>query len=233
RSKRSAIGPTLPKGRQPSNPTEKVMTPDYPKPPFASQRQPMPGTTGAMQPRPDHGEKTYKGCGRLKGLKAVITGGDSGIGRAVAIAYAREGADILIAYLNEHEDANEVKQLVEQEGRNAVLVPGDLKDPQHCREAIKRAIDDLGGVDILVNNAAHQATFKDIRDNAVAPGPIWTPLIPSTMPEDALKNFGKQVPMNRPGQPVELATTYVMLADPMSSYVSGATVPVTGGKPFI
>ena len=135
------------------------MTPDYPKPPFASQRQPMPGTTDAMQPRPDHGEKTYKGCGRLN-----ITGGDSGIGRAVAIAYAREGADILIAYLNEHEDANEVKQLVEQEGRNAVLVPGDLKDPQHCREAIKRAIDDLGGVDILVNNAAHQATFKDIGD---------------------------------------------------------------------
>jgi len=140
------------------------MTPDYPKPPFASQRQPMPGTTDAMQPRPDHGEKTYKGCGRLKGLKAVITGGDSGIGRAVAIAYAREGADILIAYLNEHEDANEVKQLVEQEGRKAVLVPGDLKDPQHCREVIKRAIDDLGGVDILVNNAAHQATFKDIGD---------------------------------------------------------------------
>ena len=286
------------------------MTPDYPKPPFASQRQPMPGTTGAMQPRPDHGEKTYKGCGRLKGLKAVITGGDSGIGRAVAIAYAREGADILIAYLNEHEDANEVKQLVEQEGRKAVLVPGDLKDPRHCREVIKRAIDDLGGVDILVNNAAHQATFKDIGDisdeeweltfkvnihamfylskaavphmkpgssiintasinadtpnpillayattkgaiqnftaglaqmlaekgirvNAVAPGPIWTPLIPSTMPEDAVKNFGKQVPMKRPGQPVELATTYVMLADPMSSYVSGATVPVTGGKPFI
>ena len=137
------------------------MTPDYPKPPFASQRQPMPGTTDAMQPRPDHGEKTYKGCGRLKGLKAVITGGDSGIGRAVAIAYAREGADILIAYLNEHEDANEVKQLVEQEGRKAVLVPGDLKDPRHCREVVKRAIDDLGGVDILVNNAAHQATFTD------------------------------------------------------------------------
>jgi len=286
------------------------MTPDYPKPPFASQKQPMPGTTDAMQPRPDHGENTYKGCGRLKGIKAVITGGDSGIGRAVAIAYARGGADILIAYLNEHEDANEVKQLVEQEGRKAVLVRGDLKDPRHCREVVKRAIDDLGGLDILVNNAAHQATFKDIgeisdeewemtfkvnihamfylskaavpqmkpgssiinttsinadtpnpillayattkgaiqnftaglaqmladkgiRVNAVAPGPIWTPLIPSTMPEDAVRNFGKQVPMKRPGQPVELATTYVMLADPMSSYVSGATVPVTGGKPFI
>jgi NAD(P)-dependent dehydrogenase (short-subunit alcohol dehydrogenase family) len=286
------------------------MMPDYPKPPFASPRQPMPGSTEAMQPRPDHGEKSYKGCGRLKGLKAVITGGDSGIGRAVAIAYAREGADVLIAFLNETEDANEVKQLVEQEGRKAVLVPGDLKDPRHCREVITRAVEDLGGVDILINNAAHQASFKEIGDisdeeweitfktnihamfyltkaavphmkpgasiintasinadmpnpillayattkgaiqnftaglaqmlaekgiraNAVAPGPIWTPLIPSTMSEDAVKNFGKQVPMKRPGQPVELATTYVMLADPMSSYVSGTTVAVTGGKPFI
>ncbi len=286
------------------------MMPDYPKPPFASQKQPMPGSIDAMRPRPDHGEKTYKGCGRLKGLKAVITGGDSGIGRAVAIAYSREGADILIAYLDETEDANQVKQLVEQEGRKAVLVPGDLKDPRHCREIVKRAVGELGGIDILVNNAAHQASFEDIGDisdeeweitfktnvhamfyltkaavphmkpgssiintasinadmpnpillayattkgaiqnftaglaqmlaekgiraNAVAPGPIWTPLIPSTMPEDAVKNFGKQVPMQRPGQPVELATTYVMLADPMSSYVSGATVPVTGGKPFI
>ncbi len=199
---------------------------------------------------------------------------------------------------------------MEQEGRKAVLVPGDLRDPRHCREIVKRAVGELGGIDILVNNAAHQASFKDIGDisdeeweitfktnvhamfyltkaavphmkpgssiintasinadmpnpillayattkgaiqnftaglaqmlaakgiraNAVAPGPIWTPLIPSTMPEDAVKNFGKQVPMQRPGQPVELATTYVMLADPMSSYVSGATVPVTGGKPFI
>jgi len=262
------------------------MTPDYPKPPFASQRQPMPGTTGAMQPRPDHGEKTYKGCGRLKGLKAVITGGDSGIGRAVAIAYAREGADILIAYLNEHEDANEVKQLVEQEGRNAVLVPGDLKDPQH--QATFKEIGDIsdeeweltfkvnihamfylskaavphmkpgssiintasinadtpnpillayattkGAIQNFTAGLAQMLAEKGIRVNAVAPGPIWTPLIPSTMPEDAVKNFGKQVPMKRPGQPVELATTYVMLADPMSSYVSGATVPVTGGKPFI
>jgi NAD(P)-dependent dehydrogenase (short-subunit alcohol dehydrogenase family) len=258
--------------------------PDYPKPPFASQKQPMPGTTGAVQPRPDHGEKTYKGCGRLKGLKAIITGGDSGIGRAVAIAYAREGADILIAYLNETKDANELKQLVEQEGRKAVPVPGDLKDPRHCREVISRAVEDLDGVDILVTNAAHQATFKDIGDisdeeweltfkvnihamfyltkaavphmkpgssiintasinadtpnpillayvttkgaiqnftaglaqmlaekaihvNAVAPGPIRTPLIPSRMPEETVKNFGKQVPMKRPGQPVELATT--------------------------
>lgn len=286
------------------------MPSDHPKPPFPSQKQPMPGSTGKMDPRPDHGEESYKGSGRLKGLKAIITGGDSGIGRAVAIAYAREGADVLIAYLSENDDAQEVKALVEKEGRKAVLVAGDIRDPQHCRAIVKRAVDGLGGVDILVNNAAHQATFKDIGDisdeewqttfevnihamfylakaavphmkpgsaivntasvnsdmpnpillayattkgaiqnftgglaqmlaekgirvNAVAPGPIWTPLIPSTMPEDAVKSFGKQVPMKRPGQPAELATAYVMLADPLSSYTSGTTVAVTGGKPFI
>jgi NAD(P)-dependent dehydrogenase (short-subunit alcohol dehydrogenase family) len=286
------------------------MLPDYPEPPFPSQRQPPPGSTGAMQPRPDHGETTYKGSGRLKGLKAVITGGDSGIGRAVAIAYAREGADVLISFLSETDEAEEVKRLVEKEGRKAVLMPGDLREAHHCREVIRRAVDELGGIDILVNNAAHQATFKDIGDisdeeweltfqtnihamfyltkaaiphmkpgssiinttsinadmpnpillayattkgaiqnftgglaqmlaekgiraNAVAPGPIWTPLIPSTMPDDTVKNFGKQVPMKRPGQPAELATAYVMLADPLSSYVSGTTVAVTGGKPFI
>jgi NAD(P)-dependent dehydrogenase (short-subunit alcohol dehydrogenase family) len=284
--------------------TESPMTPDYPKPPFPAQKQPMPGSTDAMQPRPDHGETSYKGSGKLKGMKAVITGGDSGIGRAVAIAFAREGADVLIAFLNETEEANEVKKLVEKEGRKAVLVAGDLQDAKHCREVIKKAVDDLGGIDILVNNAAHQATFKDIGDisdeewektfrtnihsmfyltkaavphmkpgsaiintasvnsdmpnpmllayattkgaiqnftgglaqmlaekgiraNAVAPGPIWTPLIPSTMPDDAVKNFGKQVPMKRPGQPAELATTYVMLADPLSSYTSGTTIAVT------
>jgi NAD(P)-dependent dehydrogenase (short-subunit alcohol dehydrogenase family) len=283
---------------------------EYPKPPYPSQRQPMPGSTGKMDPRPDHGETSYKGSGRLKGLRAVITGGDSGIGRAVAIAFAREGADLLIAYLEEQDDAREVKTLVENEGRKAVLVAGDIQDPAHCRAIIQRAVDDLGGIDILVNNAAHQATFKDIGDisdeewemtfkvnihamfyltkaavphmkpgsaiintasvnsdmpnpillayaatkgaiqnftgglaqmlagkgiraNAVAPGPIWTPLIPSTMPDDAVKNFGKQVPMKRAGQPAELATVYVMLADPLSSYTSGTTVAVTGGKPFI
>jgi NAD(P)-dependent dehydrogenase (short-subunit alcohol dehydrogenase family) len=283
---------------------------DYPKPPFSSQKQPMPGSTGAMQPRPDHGETTYKGSGRLKGMKAVITGGDSGIGRAVAIAYAREGADLLIAYLSENEEAAEVKKLVEAAGRKAILVPRDVTDPAHCRAIIKTAVDELGGIDILVNNAAHQATFKDIGDisdeewdltfrtnihamfyltkaavphmkagsaivntasvnsdmpnpmllayattkgaiqnftgglaqmlaekgiraNAVAPGPIWTPLIPSTMPDAAVKSFGSQTPMKRPGQPAELATAYVMLADPLSSYVSGTTIAVTGGKPFI
>ena len=286
------------------------MSRHYPEPPYPSQKQPMPGFTREMKPRPDHGEDSYKGSGKLMGKKAVITGGDSGIGRAVAIAFAREGADVLIAYLSENDDAQEVKAIVEKEGRKAVLVAGDISKPEHCRSVIKRAVDEFGTVDILVNNAAHQATFKEIADisdeewqttfavnihamfyltkaavahmkpgsaiintasvnsdmpnpmllayattkgaiqnftgglaqmlaakgiraNAVAPGPIWTPLIPSTMPEEAVKNFGKQTPLGRAGQPAELATAYVMLADPLSSYTSGTTVAVTGGKPFI
>jgi NAD(P)-dependent dehydrogenase (short-subunit alcohol dehydrogenase family) len=255
----------------------------------------------------DHGETSY---GQAEGDEGYHHRRDSGIGRAVAIAYAREGADVLIAFLSETEEAAEVKKLVEKEGQKAVLVPGDVQDAKHCREVIKKAVDSLGGIDILVNNAAHQATFKDIGDisdeewektfrinihsmfyltkaavphmkpgsaiintasvnsdmpnpmllayattkgaiqnftgglaqmlaekgiraNAVAPGPIWTPLIPSTMPDEAVKNFGKQVPMKRPGQPAELATAYVMLADPLSSFTSGTTIAVTGGKPFI
>ncbi|RED34493.1 hypothetical protein BJ123_110132 [Rhodopseudomonas thermotolerans] len=286
------------------------MTENYPEPPYPSQRQQMPGATDQMTPRPDHGERSYKGSGKLTGKVAIITGGDSGIGRAVAIAYAREGADLLIAYLSEDEDAQQVKAVVEAEGRKAVLVPGDLSRPDHCRNVVARAVEEFGAIDILVNNAAHQATFQDIgeisdeewqttfainihamfyltkaavphmkpgsaiintasvnsdmpnpillayattkgaiqnftgglaqmlaskgiRANAVAPGPIWTPLIPSTMPEDSVKNFGKQVPLGRAGQPAELATAYVMLADPLSSYTSGTTVAVTGGKPFI
>jgi NAD(P)-dependent dehydrogenase (short-subunit alcohol dehydrogenase family) len=270
----------------------------------------MPGLTRKMAPVPDHGENTYKGSGRLTGKKAIITGGDSGIGRAVAIAFAREGADVLIAYLNEDEDAIETKRLVEEARRKAVLVAGDIQKAEHCRVIVERALDELGGIDILVNNAAHQATFKSIEDisdeeweltfrvnihamfyltkaavphmkfgsaiintasinsdkpnptllayattkgaiqnftaglaqllaakgiraNAVAPGPIWTPLIPSTMDEEAVANFGKNTPMKRPGQPAELATAYVMLADPLSSYVSGATIAVTGGKPIL
>jgi NAD(P)-dependent dehydrogenase (short-subunit alcohol dehydrogenase family) len=283
---------------------------EQPRPPFPAQQQPMPGATAAMHPRPDHGEKSYKGSGKLKGLKAVITGGDSGIGRAVAIAFAREGADVLIAYLNEDQDAKETQRLVEEAGRKAMLVAGDISAPEHCRAIIDRCVKELGGIDILVNNAAHQASFKSIADitdhewehtfkvnihamfyltkaavphmkkgaciintasinadtpnptllayattkgaiqnftaglaqllaengiraNAVAPGPIWTPLIPSTMTEEAVKGFGKNVPMKRPGQPAELATAYVMLADPLSSYVSGATIAVTGGKPIL
>ena len=284
--------------------------PSYPRPPFPGPQQPMPGKTDAMNPRPDHGEESNKGSGRLSGKRAVITGGDSGIGRAVAIAYAREGADVLISYLNEHDDAGETERLVKDAGRKAVLVAGDLQKADHCRAVIDKAVSELGGIDILVNNAAHQASFKaideisdeeweltfkvnihamfyltkaavrhmkagsciintasinsdapnptllayattkgaihnftaglaqmlaekGIRANAVAPGPIWTPLIPSTMPEDSVTNFGKQVPMKRPGQPAELASAYVMLADPLSSYVSGATIAVTGGKPFL
>lgn len=286
------------------------MTIQYPEPPFPRQTQPMPGLTAEMKPVPDHGEESYKGSGRLEAKRAVITGADSGIGRAVAIAFAREGADVLISYLEEHEDAEQTKKLVEAAGRKAVLVPGDIQDAAHCRKIIDKALSELGGVDILVNNAAHQASFKEIGDisdeewdltfkvnihamfyltkaavahmkpgsaiintasinsdmpnptllayattkgaiqnftaglaqmladkgiraNTVAPGPIWTPLIPSTMPEESVSNFGKQVPMKRPGQPAELATTFVMLADPLSSYVSGATIAVTGGKPIL
>src|SRR6201986_3927562 len=134
------------------------MTTDYPEPPFPAQKQPTPGSTDAMQPRPDHGETSYKGSGKLKGMKAVITGGDSGIGRAVAIAFAREGADVLIAYLNEDDDAADVARLVQDAGRKCVLVGGDLADPHHCRTVIARAAEEFGGIDVLVSNAAFQMT---------------------------------------------------------------------------
>jgi NAD(P)-dependent dehydrogenase (short-subunit alcohol dehydrogenase family) len=282
----------------------------YPKPPYPEQQQPPPGLTGKMDPVPDHGERSYKGSGRLAGKRAVITGGDSGIGRAVAIAYAREGADILISYLEEEADAKDTGKVVTEAGRKAVLMAGDVQHPAHCRAIIDKAVAELGGIDILVNNAAHQATFKEIADisddeweltfrvnihamfyltkaavphmkegsviintasinsdapnptllayattkgaihnftaglaqllaekgiraNAVAPGPIWTPLIPATMSADHVARFGANTPMKRAGQPAELASAYVMLADPLSSYVSGATIAVTGGRPFL
>src|SRR4051794_13918268 len=269
-----------------------------------------PGLTAEMGDEPDHGERTYRGSGRLQGKRAVITGGDSGIGRAVAIAYAREGADVLISYLSEDEDAQETARWVEEAGRKAVVVGGDLSDPARCREVIARAVDELGGIDILVSNAAFQMTHEQleeipddewdytlavnmsaffhltkaalphmeeggaiigsssvnsdmpkptllpyaatkaaianmcasmaqllaprgIRVNSVAPGPIWTPLIPSTMPEDDVESFGEQVPLERPGQPAELAPVYVMLASDEASYVSGARVAVTGGNPIL
>jgi NAD(P)-dependent dehydrogenase (short-subunit alcohol dehydrogenase family) len=283
---------------------------DYSTPPQPEQQQSMPGSTAEMDPRPDHGETSYKGSGKLEGKKAIITGGDSGIGRAVAIAFSREGADLLIAYLDEDDDARETQRLVEEAGRKAVLVPGDLRSADHCRSIIDRAVDELGGIDILVNNAAHQASFEDIGDisdaeweatfatnihamfylakaavphmaegaaiinttsinadqpsehllayattkgaiqnftsglaqllakqkirvNCVAPGPVWTPLIPSTMPPEAVKNFGKNTPLGRAAQPRELAPPYVMLASDEASYITGATVAVTGGRPFI
>jgi len=143
--------------------TESPMT-KYPSPPFPNQKQPMPGLTARMDPLPDHGEASYKGAGRLTGRKAVITGGDSGIGRAVALAFAREGADVLVSYLNEDEDAQETSRLVEEAGRKAILVSGDIQEPAHCRSIVAKAVAELGGIDILVNNAAHQASFKEIED---------------------------------------------------------------------
>jgi NAD(P)-dependent dehydrogenase (short-subunit alcohol dehydrogenase family) len=280
------------------------------KPPLPEQQQQVPGKTEDMDPRPDHGEETYRGSGRLDGKKAIITGGDSGIGRAVAIAYAREGADVLIAYLNEDDDAQETARWIEEAGRQAVLVSGDISGADHCRTIIDKAVEAFGRIDILVNNAAHQMTYeqledipdeewdktfatnihamfylakaalphmregsaiinttsvnadtpkptllpyattkgaiqnftgglaqllgeKKIRVNCVAPGPVWTPLIPSTMPPDQVKEFGKNTPLGRPAQPKELAPAYVMLATDEASYVSGATIAVTGGKPII
>lgn len=282
----------------------------FPKPPFDTPSIEPPGLTVEVSPKPDHGEETYQGSGRLSGLIAVVTGGDSGIGRAIAIAYAREGADVLISYLDEHEDANETARLVEAAGQSSMTVAGDLANAAHCRDVIEKAVTTFGRVDILVNNAAHQASFKElieipddeweltfkvnihamfylskaavphmkpgssiintasinsdspnptllayattkgaihnftgglaqmlapkgIRVNSVAPGPVWTPLIPSTLPKKAVDKFGEQVPFKRPAQPAELASAYVMLAEPLSSYVSGATIAVTGGKPFL
>ncbi|GAB3526055.1 SDR family oxidoreductase [Pontibacter brevis] len=282
----------------------------YPKPPFPEQEQEVPGTEDEMQPDADHGEKSYKGSGKLEGRKAIITGGDSGIGRAVAIAFAREGADVLISYLSEDKDAEETARYVREAGRKAVLVPGDISDEEHCKSIVQRAVDEFGQIDVLVNNAAFQMareslqdipseewdrTFrtniyamfylckaaephmkpgstivnttsvnaykpnpmllayaatkgaiqnftanlgqiladKGIRVNCVAPGPVWTPLIPSTMPPDKVKSFGKSVPLKRAGQPAELAPIYVLLASQDSSYMTGSTVQVTGGTPTI
>jgi NAD(P)-dependent dehydrogenase (short-subunit alcohol dehydrogenase family) len=271
--------------------------------------QQPPGSEQDMT-RPDHGEQSYRGSGKLTGKRAVITGGDSGIGKAVAIAFAREGADVLISYYDEHEDAADTQRWVEEAGRKAVLVPGDVADPAHCRAIIDRAVEELGGIDVLVNNAAFQMTHsaleevsdeewdrtlainlsayfhlakaalphmqsgasiigtssvnsdmpspqflpydvtkagvanfsaalaqlvgdRGIRVNSVAPGPIWTPLIPSSIPEDGLEEFGKSVPLGRAGQPAEVAPAYVLLASDEGSYMSGSRVAVTGGKPIL
>jgi NAD(P)-dependent dehydrogenase (short-subunit alcohol dehydrogenase family) len=282
----------------------------YPKPPFPKQEQEAPGTEVDLNPQADHGEKSYKGSGKLTGKKALITGGDSGIGRAVAIAFAREGADVLISYLSEDEDAKETARLIKEAGQKAVLMDGDISKEAHCKKLIARAVEEFGQIDILVNNAAFQMareslqdipseewdyTFrtnihamfylckaaephmkpgstiinttsvnaykptpsllayaatkgaiqnfsanlaqllaeKGIRVNCVAPGPIWTPLIPATMPEEEVKDFGKDVPLKRAGQPAELAAVYVLLASDDSSYMTGSTVQVTGGTPTI
>jgi NAD(P)-dependent dehydrogenase (short-subunit alcohol dehydrogenase family) len=279
-------------------------------PPFPEQQQELPGLESEMRPRPDYGEQTYVGgSGRLAGLATLITGGDSGIGRAVALAYAREGADVVISYLNEDEDARETCRVVEEAGRRAIAIPGDIGDEAHCREIVERTVRELGRIDVLVNNAAHQYQFgsfeemtseewektfrinlhamfylakaavphmkpgasiinttsiqedrptpgllpysttkgaivtftmglaqlladKGIRVNAVAPGPVWTPLIPASMPPEKVSQFGKSSPLGRPAQPVELAPIYVLLASPEASYVNGAVWPVTGGQPM-
>jgi NAD(P)-dependent dehydrogenase (short-subunit alcohol dehydrogenase family) len=263
-----------------------------------------------MNPRPDCGETSYVGHGRLEGKAAIVTGADSGIGRAVAIAFSREGADVVISYLSEHEDAKETGQYVEDAGRRSVLVPGDVSSPVHCRDLVAKSVDELGKVDILVSNAAFQMTHESldeisdeewdytiatnfsamfhlckaalphmgpgasiigsssvnsdmpnptlapyaatkaaianfcaslaqllgprgIRVNSVAPGPIWTPLIPSTMPEERVAKFGSNTALGRAGQPVELAPVYVLLASDDGSYISGARIAVTGGRPIL
>lgn len=274
------------------------------------QQQTPPGTERELDPKADHGEESYRGSGRLAGKVALITGADSGIGKAVAIAYAREGADVAISYLSEHDDAEDTKKWVEQAGRTALLIPGDLADPAHCRAVVAATVDEFGRIDVLVSNAAYQMSHetleeisdeewdhtlavnlsamfhlvkaslphmkagssiigsssvnsdmprptllpyamtkagianmiaslaqllgeRGIRANSVAPGPVWTPLIPSTMPVDQVTSFGDDTPLGRPGQPAELAPVYVLLASDEASYVSGARVAVTGGKPIL
>ncbi|MDQ1629933.1 MAG: hypothetical protein QOI54_3677 [Actinomycetota bacterium] len=292
--------------RTPDDPT---MT--HPQPDTAGQQIEHPGRTSDMDDEPDHGEQTYRGHGRLEGKKTVITGGDSGIGRAVALAYAREGADVLICYLADEEaDAQETVRLVKEAGREAVTVPGDLTAESQCQHVVDTAVEAFGRIDVLVNNAAYQmaqpggledisseqfdrvvktnlyamfwlckkalphmpagssiintssiqaakpspelldyATTKaaivaftqglgqllaerGVRVNSVAPGPVWTPLIPATMPQEKVESFGEQTPLGRVGQPAEVAPAFVFLASPESSYVTGAVLPVTGGQPF-
>ena len=277
---------------------------------FPQQEQEQPGLTGATTPRPDHGEDSYVGSGKLTGKRALITGGDSGIGRAVAIAFAREGADVAIVYLpEEQDDADETAALIRDAGRTAILIPGDVQREDFSRQSVDHTVAELGGIDILVLNAAYQknrdgletietAEFdrvfktniystmwiagqaipylgpgasiivtssiqafnpspelidyamtkaaqvaftkalaeelgpKGIRVNAVAPGPIWTPLIPATSWPDKLPTFGQDTPLGRAGQPAELAAAYVLLASAEGSYMSGAVIPVTGGRPL-
>ena len=284
-------------------------TTQHPRPGFPSQDQPHPGWTGPMDPPPDHGEDSYRGSGRLEGRKTVITGGDSGIGRAVALAFAREGADVLFTYLEqEAKDAAETTRLVNDAGRKAIAVPCDIREEDECRALVDRAVEEFGRIDVLVNNAAYQMSQPDgieaisteqfdrvmrtnlygmfwltkhavphipeggsvinstsvqaykpsphlldyamtkgaivtftqglaqmlaergIRVNAVAPGPVWTPLIPATMPDTA--EFGKQTPLGRPAQPAELAPAYVYLASQEASFITAEILNATGGPPL-
>lgn len=282
----------------------------YMQPPYQETVQKVPGYETQMQLQPDHGEESYTGSGKLKGRKALITGGDSGIGKAVAIAFAREGADVVISYAEEHTDAADTVHYIEKAGRKGIFIAGDLSDESHCEHLVAKTVQELGGIDIIVNNAAFQMsrealqdisteewnkTFntnihpmfyickaaekhlhpgstiinttsvvaykaspkllayaatkaaiqnftsglaqlwgeKGIRVNCVAPGPIWTPLIPSTMPEETVREFGADAPLKRAGQPAELAPAFVLLASQESSYMTGSTIQVTGGYPTI
>src|SRR5215210_4438733 len=286
-------------------------TTQYEQPENTDEQQPHPGLTKTMEDKPDHGEETYRGSDRLTGKRAVITGGDSGIGRAVALAFAREGADVLISYLDSEEaDADETVRLVEDAGRKAIRCPGDITDEATCQKIIDTAVQELGGLDILVNNAAYQmaqmggiteitteqfdrvmrtnlyAMFwlcqkavphlepgstiintssvqavtpspelldyattkagifnfskglalqladKGVRVNVVAPGPIWTPLIPATMPTERAEGHGEAAPLGRAGQPAEVAPAYVFFASQESSYITGEMLAVTGGMPI-
>ncbi len=295
--------------------TERPQDPksQYPEPPFPEQQQEAPGTEADLEPRADHGQDSYEGAERLTGRVALITGADSGIGKAVAIAFAREGADVAISYLGgmEEADATDTAEWVEKAGRRAIAVAGDIRDEELCRSLVERTHDELGNLDILVNNAAWQdcgdrieemtteewrrifatnieamfhlskaaiprmreggtiintasiqayspspellpyaatkgaiVTFtkalaqdpgvleRGLRVNAVAPGPIWTPLIPSTMPAEKAAKFGENTPLGRAGQPAELAPIYVFLASQESSYITGEIIGVTGGRPL-
>jgi NAD(P)-dependent dehydrogenase (short-subunit alcohol dehydrogenase family) len=280
-----------------------------PRPPFPEQEQEPPGREAGMQPLADHGEDSYVGHGRLEGKVALITGGDSGIGRAVAIAFAREGADLLCSYWQEDDDAAETRRLVEEAGRRCLTVPGDIGDREHSRALVERAVGELGRLDVLVNNAAFQMAYESfleippdelefvfrtnvlamfhlcqaavpemqpgstiinttsiqaaqpspellhyaatkgaistftkglaqelaergIRVNAVAPGPIWTPLVTMSFPAEKNAQFGADTPLGRPGQPGELAPLYVFLATDDSRYISGEVIGATGGKPL-
>jgi NAD(P)-dependent dehydrogenase (short-subunit alcohol dehydrogenase family) len=289
------------------DPTQQYPQPEYPE---QDQRDQHPGTEQEMDPEPDYGYDTYRGHGRLEGKTAVITGGDSGIGRAVALAFAREGADVLISYLPAEEpDAQETAQVVEEAGKRAVKVPGDISEESQCRTVVQTAVDEFGKIDVLVNNAAHQMTVSGISDistelldrtfktniyamfwmvqaalphmqeggsiinvgsiqayqpsptllpysatkgaivtftkglamevvqyglraNTVAPGPVWTPIIPASMPGETVSQFGGTSPMGRPAQPAELAPAFVFLASQESSFVNGETLGVTGGQPL-
>ena len=281
----------------------------YPRPPFAAGPQPAPGSSARMQPEPNYGEDSYVGSNKLEGRVALITGGDSGIGRAVALAFAREGADILLSYLDEEEDAEACARAIQDAGRQAVRLPGDIADPAHCAALVQAAIDRFGRLDILVNNGATQTTRtrldeitdaewartfqvnvhsqfylckaalphlrpgasiintssvnakhpmpgllaysatkaaianftlglaqmlveQGIRVNAVLPGPVWTPFIPTGMEPEQVRTFGSQSPMGRPGQPAELAAAYVYLASDDASFTTGALLPVHGGMPI-